>query len=201
MASPREKDPAPAALGPVQKGFVLKWNDDRGFGFLQPEDGGATVFVHISGFANPGRRPIEGEEVRFRVDHSDRRSKAVEVRIKGLPLPDTVTVAYGVGVLWLTLYFLFLFHLLPLPLPLVGYAVMSIVTFGFYYADKKRAESRRWRVTGTTLHVLEALGGWPGALLAMAMLRHLTRKAEHIRMVAAISAIHLVAWLIWYLEQ
>ena len=198
MVPPREPSPAPAAPEPLQKGFVLKWNDDRGFGFLQPADGTATVFVHISGFTNPGRRPSEGDEVTFRVDRSERRSKAVEVRIKGLPMPDTVTVAYGVGVLWLTLYFLFVFQLLPLPMPMVGYAVMSIVTFGFYYADKKRAEAHRWRVTGTTLHMLESLGGWPGALLAMAMLRHLTRKPGHIRMVAAIAAIHLVAWLVWY---
>lgn len=184
---------------PLQDGFVLKWNDERGFGFLQPDDAGPTVFVHISGFANPGRRPSEGDRIRFRIDRSDRRPKAVDVSVKGLRMPDTVTVAYCVGVLWLTLYFLHVFQLLPLPLPLVDYAVMSILTFGFYYADKKRAEARRWRVTGTTLHVLEALGGWPGALLAMAMLRHLTRKPGHIRMVAAIATIHLVAWLLWYL--
>lgn len=201
MAQPRDPATPPASDEPLQSGYVLKWNDGRGFGFLQPDDGGPTVFVHISGFRNPGRRPSEGDQVRFRIDRSDRRPKAVDVRVKGLPMPDTVTVAYGVGVLWLTLYFLFVFQLLPLPLPLVGYAVMSIVTFGFYYADKKRAEARRWRVTGTTLHVLEGLGGWPGALLAMAMLRHLTRKPGHIRMVAAISAIHLAGWLAWYLTN
>ena len=83
-------------------------------------------------------------------------------------------------------------------LPIVGYLVMSIVTFGFYYADKKRAETNRWRITGTSLHVLEAVGGWPGALLAMAMLRHLTRKREHLIMLSAIIATHLFVWIVWY---
>lgn len=201
MPSPPETAPSTPPEGPDQSGFILKWNDDRGFGFIQPEGGAETVFVHISGFGNGGRRPKEGDVVTFRVDHGQRRSKAVQVRIKGLPLPDTVTVAYGVGLMWLTIYFLFLFDLLPLPWPLAGYLVMSIVTFGFYYADKKRAEARRWRITGTTLHVLEGVGGWPGALLAMAMLRHLTRKTGHIRMLAAISAIHLTGWLVWYLRN
>jgi uncharacterized membrane protein YsdA (DUF1294 family)/cold shock CspA family protein len=201
MTSSSEANAAGTAAGPQQSGFILKWNDDRGFGFIQPEGAAETVFVHISAFGSSGRRPQEGDVVTFRIEQEQRRTKAVDARIKGLPLPDTVTIAYGVGLMWLSVYFLYLFDLLPLPWPMAGYLVMSIVTFGFYYVDKRRAEGRRWRITGTSLHVLEGLGGWPGALLAMAMLRHLTRKADHIRMLAAISAIHLVGWAIWYLRH
>jgi PAS domain-containing protein len=49
--------------------------------------------------------------------------------------------------------------------------------------------------------VLEAIGGWPGALLAMSMLRHLTRKQDHLIMLSAIIVIHLTAWLIWFLRH
>lgn len=201
MASPREQSEATAPQAPLQKGFLLKWNDDRGFGFIQPEGGADTVFVHISGFPKSGRRPKEGDTVTYRIDRSERRTKAVEVRIKGLPLPDTVTVAYVVATLWLGIYFLFVLDLLPLPWPIAGYLVMSILTFGFYYADKKRAEARRWRINSTSLHVLEGLGGWPGALVAMAMLRHLTRRTEHLRMFVAICSIHLLGWLVWFLRR
>jgi uncharacterized membrane protein YsdA (DUF1294 family)/cold shock CspA family protein len=198
MVRPLDKSDAPVPQDPRQKGFILKWNDDRGFGFIQPEGDADTVFVHISGIPRSGQRPKEGDTVTFLVDRSERRSKAVDVQIKGLPLPDNVTVAYVVAMLWLGIYFLYVVNLLPLPWPLAGYIVMSIITFGFYYVDKKRAEARRWRITGTTLHVLEGLGGWPGALIAMAMLRHLTRRTEHLRMFGAICAIHLAAWLVFF---
>ncbi|HXC52149.1 MAG TPA: cold shock and DUF1294 domain-containing protein [Candidatus Limnocylindrales bacterium] len=182
-----------------QAGRLLKWNDGRGFGFILPEAGGDTVFVHISGFLPGARRPKEGDVVYYDIEHEQRRTKAVNVRIKALPLPDTVKVAYGVGLLWLAIFFLFLAGVVEPALPIIGYLVMSIVTFGFYYADKKRAETNRWRITGTSLHVLEAVGGWPGAVLAMAMLRHLTRKREHLTMLCAIIAIHVAVWVVWYL--
>lgn len=190
---------ATAALDPPQPGHLAKWNDQRGFGFIQPDDGGETVFVHISGFLPGARRPKEGDAVHFQIDREQRRTKAVNVKLKALPLPDTVVVAYGVGVLWLSMFFLFLFGIVDLWLPIAAYLVMSIITFGFYYVDKKRAEESRWRIASTSLHVLEAVGGWPGALLAMAMLRHLTRKREHLIMLSAIVSIHMAVWLVWWL--
>jgi uncharacterized membrane protein YsdA (DUF1294 family)/cold shock CspA family protein len=198
--APDRTSPA-ADSEPVQTGRLLKWTDERGFGFIQPEEGDDTVFVHISGFVPGSRRPEEGDVVFFQIDREQRRTKAVNVRIKGPPLPDIQTIAYGVAVLWLTLYFLFFFGLVELWLPIIGYLLLSIVTFGFYYVDKKRAEGRRWRITGTSLHILEGIGGWPGALLAVAMLRHLTRKREHLLMLSAIVLIHLTVWLVWFLSE
>jgi len=209
MTSPRQTSqsapdqqaalPPSSGFGPVRNGRLVKWTDDRGFGFIQPDEGEDTIFVHISGFQPGGRRPVESDVVFFQVDLSERRSKAVNVRLKTLPLPDTVVVAYGVAVLCLTVLFLYVFGFVRLDVPIAAYLMMSIVTFGFYYVDKKRAEAKRWRIHSTTLHVLEAIGGWPGALLAMAMLRHLTRKRDHIVMLLAIIAIHLVAWMVWWL--
>jgi uncharacterized membrane protein YsdA (DUF1294 family)/cold shock CspA family protein len=209
MASPRQegapssrKAPAAPLLDDqVHNGRLVKWTDERGFGFILPEEGGDTVFVHISGFLPAARRPIEGDVVSFQIDRSDRRTKAVNVRLKALPLPDTVVVSYGVGVLFLTLLALSSFGFIRLGNGMKLYLVMSVITFGFYYVDKKRAETKRWRIHSTTLHVLEAIGGWPGALLAMSMLRHLTRKHDHLVMLSAIIAIHMVAWLVWYLRQ
>lgn len=202
MATTPPESPTPVPLDPVQTGKVIKWADDRGFGFIQPDGGGENVFVHISGCLNNSRRPKEGDEVSFQVNREQRRTKAVNVRIKGLlPLPDTTTIANGVGALCLVTYFSYVFGLIDLWWPLVAYMGLSIVTFGFYYVDKKRAENKQWRITGTSLHTLEAIGGWPGALLAMGMLRHLTRKTEHVKMLAAIIAIHLGGWALWYLRN
>jgi len=200
MSSANQPNPAAPSNDPVLTGRIVKWTDDRGFGFIQPEEGGDTVFVHISGFQSASRRPVEGDVVYFQVDRRERRTKAHNVHLKTLPLPDTTLVAYGVAILCLTVYFLHAFGLIHLGTPIKAYLVMSILTFGFYYVDKKRAEAKKWRIHSTTLHVLEGIGGWPGALLAMAMLRHLTRKREHIVILCAIMAIHLTAWLVWYVR-
>lgn len=59
---------------------------------------------------------------------------------------------------------------------LAPYALMSVVTFTVYAADKSAARRGAQRVPESTLHVLSLLGGWPGALAAQQMLRHKTRK-------------------------
>jgi len=59
-----------------------------------------------------------------------------------------------------------------------GYAFMSAVTFAAYAADKSAAQRGRFRTRESALHLLELLGGWPGALIAQRLLRHKTVKAS-----------------------
>jgi len=48
---------------------TVKWfNAQKGFGFIQPADGGKDVFVHISAVERAGLPPLqEGQKVRFEV--------------------------------------------------------------------------------------------------------------------------------------
>ena len=48
-----------------QSGTLRNWNDDRGFGFIAPNDGGPEIFVHISAFPRDGSRPTIGEKLTF----------------------------------------------------------------------------------------------------------------------------------------
>lgn len=59
-------------------GTVTRWNDDRGFGFIEPAGGGPEVFVHVSSFPKGGR-PSNGELVSYEVDTVRGRPQAVRL--------------------------------------------------------------------------------------------------------------------------
>jgi cold shock CspA family protein len=62
-------------------GNLSKWNDDRGFGFIKPRDGGQEVFVHISAFPRDGQRPRLDEALSFEIEPgADGRKRAVGIR-------------------------------------------------------------------------------------------------------------------------
>jgi uncharacterized membrane protein YsdA (DUF1294 family) len=80
---------------------------------------------------------------------------------------------------------------------LAVYAAMSVVTFIAYGIDKSSARAGRRRIPERTLHLLALLGGWPGALLAMPLVRHKRRKAPFVLIVWLIAIAHVAAWL-WF---
>ncbi|BAZ46411.1 hypothetical protein NIES4102_34420 [Chondrocystis sp. NIES-4102] len=45
------------------KGRIIKWQDDRGFGFITPDDGGKDVFLHITALKAAHRRPKVGDVI------------------------------------------------------------------------------------------------------------------------------------------
>jgi len=59
---------------------------------------------------------------------------------------------------------------------LLWYLAASVASLLAYGADKSAAQSGRWRVKESTLHMLALVGGWPGALVAQRMFRHKSRK-------------------------
>lgn len=63
---------------------TVKWfNTTKGFGFIQPEDGGKDVFVHISAVERAGLRSLnEGQRVEFELQ--DERGRTAAVNLKPL---------------------------------------------------------------------------------------------------------------------
>lgn len=62
------------------KGTLRSWNDDRGFGFIAPTQGGREIFVHISAFPRDGSRPTEGESLSYELGQGkDGKPQAVKV--------------------------------------------------------------------------------------------------------------------------
>ena len=59
---------------------TVKWfNGQKGFGFIQPNDGGNDVFVHISAVERAGLSGLaEGQKVSYEVKVDARRGKAAQ---------------------------------------------------------------------------------------------------------------------------
>lgn len=71
-------------------GTLTQWNDDRGFGFVTPAQGGQDVFIHISSFARDGRRPQLHERLSFEIELSkDGKKRAVSVRRPEVSRPNS----------------------------------------------------------------------------------------------------------------
>jgi CspA family cold shock protein len=62
---------------------TVKWfNDDKGFGFITPDEGGKDLFVHFSGIAGNGFRSLaEGTRVSYDAEQGDKGPKAVNVTV------------------------------------------------------------------------------------------------------------------------
>lgn len=63
----------------MKKGTVKFYNAQKGFGFIQPEDGTADMFVHATALERAGLRGLnEGQKVMFDMAE-DRRTKKIAV--------------------------------------------------------------------------------------------------------------------------
>jgi len=62
----------------MQEGTVKFFNETKGFGFITPSDGGADLFVHVSGLLVPVR---ENDKVTFEVRSGQKGPNAVNVRV------------------------------------------------------------------------------------------------------------------------
>ncbi|GAA1477151.1 cold shock and DUF1294 domain-containing protein [Nocardioides aestuarii] len=160
-------------------GEITSWNDDRGFGFITPTGGGPRTFVHITAFPGGGR-PRVGLKVSYAESRDERgRPNASAVQYVGrAPRPRRRGVRPAVAVAAV-------FLLLVVGLALTGrvwtwlplaYLVPSLISLLLYRTDKRAAETGQQRVMEMVLHLWDAVGGWPGALVARHLYRHKTTK-------------------------
>ena len=84
-------------------------------------------------------------------------------------------------------------HNIPYVVP-VYYLLLSLLTFIVYAKDKHAAKQHTGRVRERTLHLLALLGGWTGANMAQAYLRHKTQKRVFAKVCVGSMLLHTMLW-------
>ncbi|MDD1627395.1 MAG: cold shock domain-containing protein [Methylococcaceae bacterium] len=71
------------------KGVLKTWKEDRGFGFIKPDDGGKDIFIHISALNGVSRRPTTGDVIYYQIAKDNRgKYKAINAQIEGVSLTE-----------------------------------------------------------------------------------------------------------------
>ncbi len=66
----------------MAQGTVKWFNSQKGYGFIQPDNGGADVFVHISAVERAGMRGLnEGQKISFEVTSEKGKSSATNLQV------------------------------------------------------------------------------------------------------------------------
>tara|TARA_R110001583_G_scaffold19176_1_gene75367 strand:- start:5419 stop:6123 length:705 start_codon:yes stop_codon:yes gene_type:complete len=200
------------------QGKIINWNDDKGFGFVEPNGGGVHAFVHIKAFNPHSRRPENGDVIIYeQIKENNNRFKASNIRFasdynkvnirnttrnsqqnstsKNNALGSMLAVCFCIGLI------VSIFHYKVPVFVGFAYVVISLVTILVYAKDKYAAQKNYWRTPEATLHSLSLIGGWPGALFAQKVLRHKTSKSEFISAYRATVFFNVAALLVIFTEQ
>lgn len=190
-------------------GILKSWNDDRGFGFIEPTHGGQEIFVHIKAFPAGTGRPSVGQPLSFEVETTaDGKKRAHSVsfpaRGRGARRPRAESPAsWTLPRLLVIPVFAAIYGYVAwrygfrLPV-LLAYLGVSLAAFMAYAFDKSSAIAGRWRTAEQTLHLFALAGGWPGALLAQQWLRHKTSKPDFIAVFWITVALNVAAFVGWH---
>ncbi|HEX8685548.1 MAG TPA: cold-shock protein [Beijerinckiaceae bacterium] len=65
---------------------TVKWfNDQKGYGFIQPDNGGKDVFVHVTAVERSGLRGLaEGQKISYELQTDQRSGKTSAVDLKAV---------------------------------------------------------------------------------------------------------------------
>ncbi len=167
------------------QGKIIKWYDDKGFGFIRATEDSKDVFLHISDISKLKKRPVINEVVFYELSKDSRgryRATNVAYQSKHTHLTKSnIATSYNAFFLLIILLFFVLVaegtinRFLPVPFLFILIGT-NLLVFLYYYQDKSSAIKKDWRTPETKLHLLSLLGGWPSAYIAQKMFKHKLKK-------------------------
>lgn len=189
-----------------ETGELVKWFDDRGFGFIRR--GGGEIYLHIKDLKRDGARPVVGDRISYAVaDGKNGRPVAVraEVVAAAPPTPEAPQrisrpVAEPILLsprIWAAAILLALLaadiYLRILPVWAAAlYLIAGLGSFWAYRRDKQAAGRQYFRMPERKLHLLDLTFGIIGGLLAQHYYRHKTYKPGYVMITAMIAALHVL---------
>ena len=76
----------------IEKGKLVRWIDDKGFGFIKPENGKEDIFIHISALKGMSRNPVIGDVIHYQISFDAKgKTRAVNAKIEGVSQALTLT--------------------------------------------------------------------------------------------------------------
>jgi uncharacterized membrane protein YsdA (DUF1294 family)/cold shock CspA family protein len=195
------------------QGKIIKWHDDKGYGFVRATSDSKDVFVHISDIRHLNKRPEINELVSYELMKDDRgRFRATNVAyqtsstsIKSIEKPTKLNSAF--------LMFILIFFTLVTERTLKGFLPVTftlivigsnLLLFLYYYQDKTSAIKKTWRTPESTLHWLSLIGGWPSAYVAQKLFNHKHKKQSFVvsyKLTVLINCSALMLYTLPYLEN
>ncbi len=176
-------------------GNIVKWNSERGFGFVRVKELEDEIFFHANDLvAKSERAPQKNEAVTVYAKYDDvnkrwsatqvtspqreqlAAERAAQEQALLRPMTHELRWAVPVAVIWLAAVAVYSWRLAGM------YAVVSCVAAALYAWDKRCALRGGGRVPEMSLHTVAVLGGWAGALVARYLFRHKTQKQPFVAM-------------------
>ena len=190
-----------------EKGELLDWNDDRGFGFIRRPGGEENIFVHVKSIAQTYTRPRIGDLLIYdvgpgrngklaalNVDIVGANPRSRDASLRGAPERPFASNSNGVWAACLLLVLLIGAIVLGRAPLWFGalYVVAGAASFGLYAADKAAAEAGQWRTPERVLHTLDLAFGIIGGFVGQHIFRHKTAKPSFQLVTWAIAVAHAV---------
>lgn len=191
-----------SALNARINGTITDWNDERGYGFITPDGGGERIFFHVNALATGQVRPQVSDGITYEIGvDNQRRLCAIKVqhrdywlRFSLFNFPILASIGFVTALFWMALQSIIPWWVF---FSYIGASFITVLKYGW---DKSKAKRGIWRTTEATLHMLEILGGWPGALVSQQVFQHKNRKISFQIQFWVIIAAHLSFWA-WFLIQ